>query len=670
MITFIQLFFNFLIFIALSLFVLYLPGFGMIARKKEILKDQETVVLSISLGIVFFVGFAIIFSLLNIRWLMLPIFIFYGLYVFAKYKLEILKPWKVFIKDKLLLILIVLGILTQGFINFPSGLLYKEGLLFWSSQGHDGIWHISLMGEIKKSLPPNNPTFAGEKLYNYHYLVDVLMGEFARIFPYFSSLDLYFRFFPVIFSFLIGASVFAFVTKWKNNIKIGYFGVFFTYFVGSFGYIVTWLRDGNLFGGETVFWASQENTLLGNPPHAVAHVFLTTFLLSLLFYLKERKFYWLIILFILGSMLTGFKVSGGFVMLTGIGAAAISDLIFNKKVHIILLAFALVISNVLTFKAMTSSQASSFLMFLPWWFIRTMIVDKLGWIDHELRRQHYLSKGTWNAYLRVIQLEITALLIFLIGNLGMRILGFYILVRNGLKMSFLKNPVSVMLLVSMLTGFFMVILFVQKGIIYNNIQFIQYSLLISGFYGAVAAYQLLILIKRKLPRLILFSLIVFLSVPTVIGNLNEFYGPSKTALAKISNQQLEALKFLRENSMEYEVVLTVPFNKYLKDQFIIQPRPIYAWYPTSYIPALTGRKTYLTSEEQALITGYPTDERLNNMKKFFEQSNPLFNKRFLKEENIRYIYTSKDELISALDLDKNNLDIFFENSEVIIYKVL
>lgn len=318
---------------------------------------------------------------------------------------------------------------------------------------------------------------------------------------------------------------------------------------------------------------------------------------------------------------------------------------------------------------MTSKEAVSFLMFLPWWFIRTMVVDKLGWMDHELRRQHYLSKGTWNAYLRVLQLEITALLIFIIGNFGMRILGFYTIFRQSLKISTFKNPINVMLLVSMLTGVLMVLLFVQKGIIYNNIQYIQYSLLILGFYAAVATYDLLNIAKKKFAKVIFFTLIVFLSVPTVIGNLNEFYGPGRTALAKISTQDLEALGYLRKHSDPKAIVLTVPFNKYLKDKFPYQPRPIYAWYSTAYIPALTGRITYLTSEEQALITGYKTDERILQMKRFFEQKDFSFNRNFLKDSNIDYIYIAKEEIEKPLDIKNNDLSIFFENNEVIIYKV-
>ena len=71
-----------------------------------------------------------------------------------------------FVENKTLLILVIAAILVQGFINFPSGYLYNGDLLFWSSQGHDGLWHVALMEEMRKTLPLQNPLIANKQLYN------------------------------------------------------------------------------------------------------------------------------------------------------------------------------------------------------------------------------------------------------------------------------------------------------------------------------------------------------------------------------------------------------------------------------------------------------------------------------------------------------------------------
>lgn len=660
----------FLVFVVLSFLVFYLPGFGLIKKAKEELAEQELISLSLVLGVVLFVITAAVLGLLNLRDLILPVILIVNLWVLIKFRWQIWSPWKILVKDRILLALLIAGILVQGFINFPSGFSYKEGLLFWSSQGHDGLWHVASMEQIRQSLPPQNPGFSGELLYNYHYLVDVLMGEFLRVFPFFSSLDLYFRFFPVVFSFMMGMTIFSLLARWKGNHQIGYLGLFFLYFTGSFGYIVSYFKGGGIFGGETAFWAAQHNTILGNPPHAISHSILPAFLLCFLLYLKNRNRDWFIISFLLGSVLAGFKVSGGLVMLVGLGFAALVDLIFYRRFTVVLLASLLGLSNFVTFKLMTRG-AESFLMFLPWWFIRTTIVDRLGWMDLELRRQHYISRGTWQAGLRVMQLETLAFGIFLIGNLGMRVVGFIELVRKLMTWppKVLKDPFEIALLASMLTGLVIPMLFVQKGIIYNNIQFMQYFLLIFGFYAAISTHRILTLLKHRWAKVIVIIAISAFALPTVIGNLVELYGPGKTPLSKVVNLELKALNYLKNNSPQDARVLTVPFNSNLKDQFKSQPRPIYAWYDTPYVSALSGRVSYLASEHVTLL-GYPeTNQRMENKKKFFSQQDLSWNRQFLQQEKISFIYVAKAEMEEPLDIKRNNLTVFFENDEVVVYKV-
>lgn len=657
-----------LVFIFTSWFVFYLIGFGILSLGQKKLEYWEIITLSLSLGIVIFVIGAIIFGLLNLRWLVLPFIVFAIFYISIKYRLEIIRPWKIFLNYKILLSLIILGIIVQGFINFPSGFPYKDGLLFWSSQGHDGLWHVASMEQIIKAFPPENPGFSNEPIYNYHYLVDVLMGEFARIFPTFSTLDLYFRFFPILFSFLIGISVFSFINRWQQNSKIAYWGVFFTYFAGSFGYFVTLFKDHNIFGGETVFWAAQLHTIIGNPPHAVAIGLVVSFLLSLSIFIKERNIFWFLITFIIGSTLSGFKVSGGFVILAGLAAGSIADFLLNRKISFFILAVFLGLSNFITFKLMTRG-AESFLIFLPWWFIRTMVVVKLDWIDLELRRQHYISKGTWHAWLRVIQLEGTAFLFFLIGNSGMRVLGFFDIFKKVISRQIFTNLLDITIFTIMLTGFIMPMLFVQKGIIYNMIQFMQYFLLIFGFYSAISLYRLLSYFKKGIIKASIAFLVIALSIPTVIGSLNEFYGSGRTALSYISYSEITALMYLRNNSESNATILTMPFNKYLKNKFNKQPWPIYAWYDTPYVSAISARASYLASEHVTLLNYPETNTRQENKKRFFESADFFWDKRFLKDEKIDYIYLAKKEIEKPISKENNGLDIFFENDESIIYKV-
>lgn len=659
-----------LVFAILSLLTFYLPGYVYVRKLKKDLESWEIITLSFVLGIIQFLFLTLLLGIINFRdgiYIILLLLISYGL---IKFRLSFLEDWKFLFREKVLFSLVSLGILVLGFINFPSGLLYSGGLYFWSSQGFDGLWHVALMEEAIKSFPPQIPTFAGEKLVNYHYFTQLIMGEFNRIYPFFSSLDLYFRFFPVVWAFLIGISVFSFVNRWQDNKVIGYWAMFFTFFVGSFGYIVKFLHEGIIFGGENIFWAAQINTILGNPPHAVAISLLVNTLLLILLYLKTNKKVFLILAFLIAATLAGFKVSGGMVLLAGLGALGVINILFKRRPTIFALFILLLSSNYLVIKLITKG-AETFLIFQPWWFIRTMVVapDRLDWIDLEHRRQHYLSVGRWTSYLRVVQVEATAFLIFLIGNLGTRFIGLFEVFRKIIffKKVILNEQMDIILIVSMLTAFLIPLLFVQSAIAYSGIQFMQYFLLITGFYASITVYKFFQLIKIKYIEFLLTIFLISFSVPTVIGNFVEFYG--RPPLSKISKVELKALEYIKENTNSDIVILSIPYNQYSKDKYKSQPFPIHVWYKTAYISAISSRRTYLASEDNVDQAGFPMEQRREKIVEFLKQEDFKRNKKFLKEEGIDLVYLRKDELESPFDPNKNGLVKYFENEEVLVYKV-
>lgn len=663
-----------LVFIPISIFLFYIPGFAIVSKTKQELGKAELLVLSFGLGIILFTLLTLFLGLLHLRFLSLPILILINVWVLKKYKFHSLNCLTVF-RDKLLSLLIVIAIIIQGLINFPSGYLYQDGLYFWSAQGHDGIRHIAFMEQIKKEFPPKTPLFPQESLVNYHYFVDVVMGETLRLFPFFSSWDLYFRFFPVLFSFLITSSTFAFAAAWKNK-QTAYWAIFFTTFTGSFGWIVQLLKGRGPFGGETVFWASQINTVIGNPATAISIILILTFLLSLKFYLENSSWRWFLICLTAGSIIAGFKVFGGVVLLAGLSAGSILDILFKRRINLALISGALGISNFIAFKSLTSG-AGNLMLFEPWWLIRTLIVsgDRLNWIDLELRRQYYLSLHSIRGYLRVLEYETIAFLLFLIGNIGVRFIGFYELGKsliNQIKTKF-SDRLTTIILFAMLSAFLIPLLFVQKGLAYNNIQFLGYFILFLGFFAASSTYTLLKKTSSSVVKFFVVMTIVIFATPTVIGNLLEFYGLGSAPNAKISRQELKALYYLRDYTDPSSIVLNAPFEQYRLDKGD-KPVPIYAWYSTSYIAATSLRTTYLSDEEQAITTGYPAEERLNNMHKFFSQKDLTWNQNFLKMNKINYIYLPKKEVPTLdinllLDEQGNQIRKFYENNEVIIYEV-
>jgi hypothetical protein len=97
----------------------------------------------------------------------------------------------------------IVGVIGQLLIIAPSGINIDGNILFWSAHGHDGVWHLNLIEELKKGSPFQNPSFSQQKLINYHFFSDIPISDFSLFF-HFSTLDLFFRFFPLLFSCLLG----------------------------------------------------------------------------------------------------------------------------------------------------------------------------------------------------------------------------------------------------------------------------------------------------------------------------------------------------------------------------------------------------------------------------------------------------------------------------------
>lgn len=653
---------NLIIFLLIAFPGLYFLGRVVITKISSQISPLEKLFLSIIFGIALVILETVITGLLKIRFLSLPIIASLSIFGLIKYHQDFLNSLSVLFKSKLLVFMILLSIFILGMMNFPSGIKYTDGLDFFSSQGHDGLWHVSLMEEIKVAFPPSQPLYAGHPLMNYHFISDIFMGEFYRLFPFFTALDLYFRFYPILFAFLISFGVYNFVLRLKNH-NAAIWAIFFTSFCGSFGYIYAIIKNQFIFSGETTFWASQGNTILGNPPHALGIIFLTTVLLLLTLFQKYSNKYFLYLLLFLALPLAGIKASSGVICVVGLISVGIIRFILEKKIDLGLVGILAAIGNFLTLKII-SPTAESFIVFNPLWFPHTMMVVRLDNVDWELRRQHYASLHTLRSYIHLIIHEAYAILLFVVGNTGMRLIGLY----EAVKVNFKKISYPyIFMQTGMLAAVLIVLLFVQNGITYNHIQYMQIYLHFMGIFAGITMAFIIEKLKNIKYKVIFATIIIILALPTVIGNLFDFYGPGKKPLAFISNQELEALSWIKNNTNKDAVIFTKPFDKDAHYGYKTQPLPISAWYSTMYVHSISTRRTFLTGEEQLNITGYKIEENLKVMKKFMMQDDIKFAKDYLTQNKIDYLYFRKEELKKPIQSSLIGLSRVFENQEVIVY---
>jgi hypothetical protein len=601
-------------------------------------------------GFSFLTLISYILIVLNIPVLIIPVVVICIFFV-TKPFIETVRESKFKLNLQTILILIVftLGIAGQMAIISPSGSFKNGDLLFWSAHGHDGAWHIALMEEIKKGWPFQNPSFAGEKLVNYHFFGDILPAMASKYLPI-SNLNLYFRIFPLLYSIFLGASAYFLTKKLTNSFSASIWATIFTYFAGSFGFIVTYLKNKTI-GGESIFWATQPQSASGNPPQIISDFLILTAIYFLIVLTQQKNKYKsnmvFVICIILFGTLASFKVYAGVVALGALGITAVWQIVKEKRFQLLTLT---IISGLLTaiLYLPNTSKSASFLIFQPWWYIRTMVVEpsRLNWLDLELRRQFYLARGGIKSILRILEYEGAAFVIFFLGNLGMRFFGLFSYLKTHL---IIKTAIAVSLIFPLL--------FLQKGVASNTSQFLQYFVLLFGILAGIEVSK----VTNKVAILIPF--IIILMLPTQIGLLNEFY--SRPAFAKISSQEIEATNYIRDNTPRDTIVMTPPYNQYL-DLKSSTPN-IWDWFDTSYVPALTERRTYFDDYEQMDIMNYDWKPRLETKNVIFNSINITEVKKAFSKSRANILYFPK---VLKPKVNPENIDLtqIFENEEIEVWK--
>lgn len=558
------------------------------------------------------------------------------------------------LKTFIVLIVFTIGIIGQLAIISPSGIYQNGDLVFWSAHGHDGPWHIALVEEMKKGYPFENPIFAGEKLTNYHFFSDILPTMVSLYTPI-SNLDSYFRLFPFIYSIFLGASVYFLTKKLTNSFSASIWAVIFTYFAGSFGYIID--------KGESVFWATQIQSSSGNPPQIISNFLFLAGIYYVLIFLeqvnkRQQTKYFLISLVIL-AVISSFKIYAGFVLLLTLALVGTWKLVTKKDFRLFLLALSSGIVALVLYLP-NSANSASFLIYEPWWYIRTMIVEpsRLNLLDWELRRQTYIVESNWK---RVIWLEGMGFLIFFFGNLGMRFIGLW---------EFLKT--NLIFKVAIVISVVMPLLFLQKGVASNTAQFLQYFILLFGILSGIAISKIT---NSKLKTIVLGTAVILLMIPTQVRLLRDFYiedgyfiseGSLRQPFTRISSSEIEALEFIKKNTEETTVILTPPYNQYLNQKKQIPE--IWDWFDTSYVSSISARRTYFDDYEQVDIMGYDYKPRLKTKEAVFNEKDPIKVKSALMNTNSELLYFPKD-LRPQVELDKIGLTLFYENARVEVWKI-
>lgn len=571
------------------------------------------------------------YSWINLLLISSGLFIFYLLKKNGKIKIN--PPKKIIILGLSLSLLVSLTLFRNG--NFRP-----FGQAFYGPNGHDAIFHLSLIEKFSQNpFNLDHSQIAGEKLTNYHLIYDYLSGVFSRILGI-SSLDWYFRFSPLIFSVAISVLIYQLSKFFKLNQRATIITYIFAFLGGSAGFIPKLINHQNIFSGESAFWANQSASIYLNPPFALSLIILLGVIVLL--NKKETSKKDFILLIILGGLLAQTKIYA-FILLE-------LALLINKRFKPFL--YIGLIGTFLTLPFMSFGGGSPFLL-SPIWFPRSLFAsfDRFYWPQFAQAWQNYESAGNFPKLLAV---NIFAVTIFLIGNLWIRVVGLYTL--------FSKDVTSTRKIISTIIflGIIIPLVVIQNQNPWNTIQFMYYSIFFLAFFTGESLDILLNKIKSVSIQYLLLTLIILLGVFTSYGTLKDYLG--QTSASRVSFTESKALETLRQQPKG--LVLTPMFSPKVS---LPTPKSLYGYTSTAYVSALSGQPEYLTDTINLEITGFDYTIKSRMSQRFFQTTNKDWALNFLKTENISYVYeTPLSEIkLSPEDLCLNKI---FDSGEINIYK--
>lgn len=622
-------------FLLLILVFFFIPGLALSGRK----------LLAFPLGISIFTLSAWILGIIKMDFLIWILPVISMILILIKRKsLPLSLPYTKI--DVLLWPVILIGSISWMVTQFKNGLMFNYGLGFWGPNGHDAIWHLALISELQKNVPPQNPIFAGQSLSNYHYFFDLLIAKSANLLGI-NPIDLLFRFFPVLVSVLAGLLIFKVTEKLFKSSIAGIYAAFFLYFGGSFGWILTYLKDGG-FGGETMFWAQQSISTLLNPPFAISVVLFLAGLSIFYQLINSEKRSWSLTLslIILWGTLIEFKAYAGILVLGALGLYTLQRLILKRDWIIIFISLPVLLLSLLVFLP-NNSGSQSLIQFKPLWLVESMInaTDRLGWQRLTLA----IESGLWYKLIYGYGLGI---IIFLIGNMGTRIISI-----AGIKQIFKQGFLFYFIALSIIFP----LLFIQEGTSWNIVQFYYYGLLVLNIFAGLSLYYL----TEKMPKvvgMITVLIVLILTMPTTLGTF-QHYLPNRPP-AMLSQKEYEALAFLK--SQPEGMVLTLPYDQKIKNRFST-PLPLEVYTSTAYVSAFSGKPVFMEDTINLEILGIDYRGRLNTVRDFMRIRSQ--SKQILNDNDISYVYVPK---LFNFQIDEGlmGLKTIFENEEAKVYQVL
>jgi hypothetical protein len=475
------------------------------------------------------------------------------------------------------LILLVFSIIFSLSVT-TSGWDTGQGLIMRSANGQDGIWNIALARELATSFPPEHPAIAGVALKGYHIFYNLWIAELSRIFPL-TLVHLHYHFAALTMSLLFIYGLYALALRLSQKVAHSLWAVFFAAFGGSFSFILQFIYHRNL-SFDDAFGVTQPFSLLLSPSVTLSLIVIIWIFMLIHDFTKKKSLLTGFLIVVFSGICVGIKVYGGVIIMAALGLYSAYYCIFKHQ-----WSFGLVIivgSFVSAFCFFPFNASYGFLIYEFLWPTHQLMRGTLNFTNWDLKRETMLAMGSKRGLLK---LELQAMMIFLIGNMGTRLFGLF---------GFYKYPKNVfpvvwLLVISLIVSLVIPMFFIQPIGVYNMIQFFWYSLVFIGVFAGIGISSLI----SRMPRfiaIIVSLLIISFTIPSMGWRL---YYLLKGYYVPINQTQMDLYNRLAAVGNYSNVVVELPA---LGSYTVKELTQWYSYISLPYIPALANKRTFAGNE--------------------------------------------------------------------------
>jgi len=250
--------------------------------------------------------------------------------------------------------------------------------------------------------------------------------------------------------------------------------------------------------------------------------------------------------------------------------------------------------------------------------------------------RYFLYEHGWSP--RLVLIELYSSFLFFLFYFGTRIIGIiYLLWKYSTKKA---TEIEVAAGIAIAISMFMSIMFVQRGDWFNPIQFAVVAAHLLSVYAAFLCFSML-----KKNKHIFFIFFVLLTIFVIPSNLVNFKYLSSEGRYVISNNEIQALNFLKQ--------------KKNGDVFFPIEMP-----DSPYIPVFTGKATHFNFIHVLDNFGINPTERSAQIANF--------NKNSIDTLKAKYVYLPKHQVIYSkffrLFIKSRTFKLVFNNTDVAIFE--